>query len=131
MHAPGHHEQHINGGVHGTRERRMDLAGAGFGPYGQTAAADLGSEFNDPAIVNIRMANNPQANNPQAFLALPPGPDQASHPALNEIHAPFSLANAGFNHLLARANPGAGYRPPTQANDNPIQTQFGFQSRSS
>lgn len=120
MHSSNPHE-HMNPNLHANRERRLDLGGAaGFNLSGHYAPSnEMNSEFQDPAILNIRMANSANGNSNGVYLGamVQGGVEAGNHSGLNEIHPPFSLSNNGFNHLMAanRANPTAGYRPNTNS----------------
>ncbi|CAH7675026.1 hypothetical protein BY996DRAFT_4561987, partial [Phakopsora pachyrhizi] len=91
----GHNYDHI-GTIQSARERRLDINSGNFSIPGQFPgiASELGSEFQDPAILNMRMANSSN-NGYGAPPLLQSG--EAGH-VLNEIYPPFSM-NTGIHGL--------------------------------
>ncbi|MBW0520439.1 hypothetical protein O181_060154 [Austropuccinia psidii MF-1] len=120
IHTTNHHD-HLNHSLHSSRERRLDLNGSGFGLPGQyPSTSEMHTEFQDPAILNIRMANNGANNNGGYNLGMMQS-DGNNHSLINEIHGPFSLSTNGFNNHMMN-NRTFGYHPNasvgTSTNEN-------------
>ncbi|KAG0143697.1 hypothetical protein CROQUDRAFT_660872 [Cronartium quercuum f. sp. fusiforme G11] len=93
---PSNHHEHLLRSDH-ARDRRAD---SNSGPFNLSQYSitngDMGHEFQDPAILNMRMANN--GAGPYAPPLMP-----SSSSNQHEIYPPFSM-NAGFHNVIGSAN---------------------------
>ncbi|KAH9817536.1 hypothetical protein DFH28DRAFT_962193 [Melampsora americana] len=115
---PSNHHEHLLRGEH-ARDRRVDVTPGAFNMSAQYSMGngDMGHEFQDPAILNMRMASN--ANGAYAPPLLPTS--SSSH-SVNELYPQFNMNAAGFHNVMSSGRP---HFPQTQTNQD-LLNHYGF-----
>lgn len=115
---PSSHHEHLLRGEH-TRDRRVDVTPGAFNMSSQYSMGngDMGHEFQDPAILNMRMASN--ANGAYAPPLLP---TSSSTHSVNDLYPQFNMNAAGFHNVMGSGRP---HFPQTQTNQD-LLNHYGF-----
>ncbi|EGG06078.1 uncharacterized protein MELLADRAFT_87505 [Melampsora larici-populina 98AG31] len=116
-HLSNHHEDLLRG--EHTRDRRVDVTPGAFNMSSQYSMGngDMGHEFQDPAILNMRMASN--ANGAYAPPLLP---SSSSSHSVNDLYPQFNMNAAGFHNVMSSGRP---HFPQTQTNQD-LLNHYGF-----